>query len=63
MMDIEPLRKRKISGELYTRRSPIIQFIDKSLQWPFDDLLGRASIRDRHHSEYVPSEVLVYYLR
>ena len=52
-MNIEPLRKRKISGELYTRRSPTIQFIDKSLQWPFDDLLDRASIRDRRHAAWV----------
>lgn len=60
---IEPLRKRKTSGELYTRRSPTIQYIENSLQWSFDDLLNRASIRDRRHSDYVPSEVLVYYLR
>ncbi len=62
-MSIEPLRKRKISGELYTRRSPTIQYIEKSLHWSFDDLLDRASIRDRNRGEYVPSEVLVYYLR
>lgn len=62
-MSIEPLRKRKTSGELYMRRSPTIQYIEKSLQWPFDELLNRASTRDRRHSEYVPSEVLVYYLR
>lgn len=62
-MDIEPLRKRKTSGELYKRRSPTRQYIEKSLQWPFDDLLDRASIRDRRRSDYVPSEVLVYHLR
>lgn len=62
-MDIDPLRKRKTSGELYTRRSPIIQYIERCLHWTFDDLLDRASIRDRRHSDYVPSEVLVYHLR
>lgn len=62
-MRIEPLRKRKTSGELYTRRSPTTQFIEKSLQWPFDKLVERASIRDRRHSDYVPSEALVFYLR
>ncbi|MEQ8401346.1 MAG: hypothetical protein RIE06_15535 [Roseibium album] len=62
-MDIDPLRKRKTSGELYTRRSPTLQYIEKSFHWSFDDLLNRASIRDRRHSEYVPSELLVYYLR
>jgi len=62
-MDIDPLRKRKTSGELYTRRSPTIVFIKKSLHWSFDDRLDRALIPDRRRSEYVPSEVLVYYLR
>lgn len=58
-----PLKKRKTDGELYTRRSPTMQYIEKSLQWPFDELLDHASIRDRRHNDYVPSEVLVYYLR
>ncbi len=62
-MSIEPLRKRKTNGELYTRRSPTKQYIEKSLDWSFEDLLDRASIRDRRHSDYIPSEVLVYYLR
>ncbi|WP_306046577.1 hypothetical protein [Nioella sp. MMSF_3534] len=62
-MVVQPLKKRKIGGELYTRRPPTMQYIEKSVQWPFDELLNRASIRDRRHSEYVPSEVLVYYLR
>ena len=62
-MNIEPLRKRKGSGELYTRRPPTIDFIEESLRWPFDDLLERAAIRDRRHDDYVPSEVLVYHLR
>ncbi len=62
-MDIEPLRKRKTSGEIYTRRPLITEFIERSLQWPFEDLLERASIRDRRHSDYVPSEVLVCHLR
>lgn len=44
-MDIEPLRKRKTSGEIYTRRPLITEFIKKSLQWPFEDLLERAPIR------------------
>jgi hypothetical protein len=60
---IEPLRKRKIGGDLYTRRSPIIGLIATSLTWSFDYLLGRAAIRDRRNDEYVPSEILVYHLR
>ncbi|MEL6244358.1 MAG: hypothetical protein AAFQ85_03325 [Pseudomonadota bacterium] len=62
-MNIEPLQKRKTSGELYTRRSPTLQYIETSSHWSFSDLLDRASIRDRRHSNYVPSEVLVYHLR
>ena len=62
-MDIEPLRKRKINGELYIRRSPIMQYIEKSFHCSFSDLLDCASMRDRRHSNYVPSEVLVYHLR
>jgi DNA-directed RNA polymerase specialized sigma24 family protein len=62
-MNIEPLRKRKVGGELYTRRTQTIASIEKSLQCSFDDLIGQASIRDRRHSDYVPSEVLVYHLR
>ena len=60
---IEPLRKHKSTGERYTRRSPIIDFIERSRAWPLADLLQRAAIRDRRGSDYVPSEVLVYYLR
>ncbi|WP_404406941.1 RNA polymerase sigma factor [Pelagibacterium halotolerans] len=62
-MYIDPLRKCKESGELYTRRANIIDFICKSLDWPFDEFLRRAEIKDRRHSDYVPSEVLVYHLR
>ncbi len=60
---IEPLRKRKTNGEIYTRRSPIISQIATSLAWSFADLLDRAVIRDRRNNEYVPSEVIVYHLR
>lgn len=60
---IEPLRKHKSTGERYTRRSPIIDFIARSSAWPFADLLQRAANTDRRDSDYVPSEVLVYHLR
>jgi hypothetical protein len=62
-MHIDPLQKRKESGELYTRRPPVTHLIEKSLDWPFDELLRRAEIKDRRHSDYVPSEVLVHHLR
>jgi len=63
MVSVEPLRKRSSNGELYFRRPSIVDFIKASLDWPFDELLNRATIRDRRHEEYVPSEVLVYHLR
>lgn len=62
-MSLEPLRKRKITGQLYTRRPLIIEFFETSLSWSFEELMDRAEIRDRRHSQYVPSEVLVCYLR
>ena len=62
-MDIDPVRKRNGSSEIYTRRRPVAELIKKSLQWPFEDVLDRAAIRRRDHSDYVPSEVLVYHLR
>jgi hypothetical protein len=62
-MSIEPLRKRTTGGELYTRRAETVAFIKLSLEWVFEELLDRASIRDRRHNDYVPSEVLLYHLR
>lgn len=62
-MQIEPLRKRTVEGELYTRRPETVGFIKVSLEWPFDELLERSANRDRRHAEYIPSEVLLYYLR
>lgn len=44
-MNIEPLRKRKTSGELYTWRLPIMHYIEKGFHWSFSDLLDCASIR------------------
>lgn len=62
-MSIQPLRKRTKDGKLYTRREAVVGVIQKSLEWGFEDLLERASIRSRWHADYVPSEVLLYHLR
>lgn len=62
-MSIEPLKKRTKEGDLYTRRADTVDFIKLSLEWTFEVLLQRASIRDRRDAEYVPSEVLLYHLR
>ncbi|MCY4189730.1 MAG: hypothetical protein OXD42_00090, partial [Rhodospirillaceae bacterium] len=62
-MTIDTLRKCTSSGKLYTRRAPTTDFINQSLEWPFEELLDRAAIKDRRHEHYVPSEVLVYHIR
>lgn len=62
-MSIQPLRKRTKDGKLYLRRQDILEFIRLSQEWPFKVLLEKASVRDRRHSDYVPSEVLLYHLR
>ena len=62
-MSIEPLRKRTRDGKLYTRQEDILEFIRLSQQWSFEELLDKASVRDRRHDDYVPSEVLLYHLR
>lgn len=62
-MRIEPLRKRTANGELYTRRDEIVAFIRLSQEWPFNELLDKAAMRDRRHADYVPSKVLLYHLR
>ena len=40
-----------------------MEFIRVSQEWPLDILLDKASVRDRRHNDYVPSEVLLYHLR
>ena len=62
-MRIEPLRKCKASGEVYSRRSSITDFIASTNAWSFNDFMKRAAVRDRRNDEFVPSEVLVYFLR
>jgi len=62
-MCIEPLRKRTGEGKLYTRRDDTVASIKLSLEWAFDELLDKAAIRDRRHTSYIPSEVLLYHLR
>jgi len=62
-MSIEKLRKKKKNGQLYNRPATIEAYIAQTLDWPFDRLIEQATIHDRRHAEYVPSEVLLYHLR
>lgn len=61
--EVPPLRKCTQRGERYVRLQPIeamlVEFIDVS----FDVLLEQAFISDRRCPDYIPSEVLVHWIR
>lgn len=60
---VTPLRKRRLSGELYVR-DPIVEALIAELAvLPRDELIVRAAIRKRSDPGYVPSECLVYFVR
>jgi hypothetical protein len=60
---IEPLRKRTLEGEPYTRRSAVeAKLLDLSSLSP-KELLIRCEIREQTDPSYVPSECLVYFVR
>ena len=61
--DIPPLRKRTKEGKLYRRPPEIEEAILDTLELPFDDFMERAKQKNRKHTEYLPSEVLVYRIR
>lgn len=48
---------------LYTRRAETKALIHTCLELTFEELCDRAAISTRTHSDYIPSEVLVYLLR
>lgn len=60
---ITPLRKRRLSGELYQRDPKIEALIAALAVLPRDALIARAGITKRSDSGYVPSECLVYFIR
>ena len=60
---IPPLRKVSPAGDLYARRPAIETLIGHCCEMPFEALIERAGIKDRRHPDYLPSEVLVHYLR
>ena len=63
MSDLPPLRKRSEAGALYKRRAETEALIQACRDLSFEQLCDRAEISARTHSEYIPSEVLVYFLR
>lgn len=60
---VTPLRKRRLSGELYTRGPKIETLIGELAVLSRDALIARAEIKRRSDPGYVPSECLVYFIR
>ncbi|MTW18375.1 DNA-binding response regulator [Rhodoplanes serenus] len=60
---VAPLRKRRLSGELYRRDPKIEALIAELAVLPRDELIARAEITKRSDPGYIPSECLVYFIR
>ena len=60
---VTPLRKRRLSGELYERDPKIEALIAELAILPRDELIARAAITKRYDPRYIPSECLVYFIR
>lgn len=60
---IPPLRKYRLSGELYERDPKIEALIAELAVLPRDELIARAKITKRLAPGYIPSECLVYFIR
>lgn len=61
--EIRPLRKRRLTGELYQRPPEVEALITELALLPRDELIARAAITKRSDSGYVPSECIVYFIR
>ncbi|MBX5177318.1 response regulator transcription factor [Rhizobium lentis] len=61
--DIAPLRKRRLTGELYERDGKVEILLAELAALPRDELIARAAITKRSDPGYVPSECLVYFIR
>ncbi|MBA3880418.1 MAG: response regulator receiver protein [Sphingobium sp.] len=60
---VAPLRKRRLSGELYGRDPKIEALIAELADRPRDELVARAEVTKRSDPSYIPSECLVYFIR
>lgn len=63
MINLKPLRKKSKEGILYTRRPRTEVLIHECNELSSVELQSRAEISLRSHSDYIPSETLVYFLR
>jgi hypothetical protein len=60
---VTPLRKRRLSGELYERDPKIKALVTELVALSRDELIARAAITKRSDPRYVPSECLIYFIR
>nr|WP_306917226.1 DNA-binding response regulator [Rhizobium mesoamericanum] len=60
---VAPLRKRRLTGEVYERDRKVETLIAELAAMPRYELIGRAAITKRSDPAYVPSECLVYFIR
>ncbi|OKO87646.1 response regulator receiver protein [Bradyrhizobium sp. NAS80.1] len=60
---VTPLRKRRLSGELYERDPKVEALISELAVLPRHELIAKAEITKRSDPGYVPSECLVYFIR
>ena len=60
---ITPLRKRRPTGELYTRPPEIESMLEEFASLSRDELLERARVTRPSDPAYIPSECLVYLVR
>jgi len=58
-----PLRKRRPTGELYTRTAETRAKLSELLALSRDELISRCGIRRRDDPLYVPSECILYFVR
>ena len=60
---IEPLRKRKLDGTLYTRPADVEALLPTLAALPNGELVTRCAITDRSDPLYVPSECVLHFVR
>lgn len=60
---VAPLRKRRLSGELYERDPKVESLIGELAALPYKALITKAAVVSRSDPSYVPSECLVYFIR
>lgn len=60
---LTPLTKKRGNGDLYERFPKTDAIIEQLIALPRDEVVRRLAHRSRTHTEFVPSECLIYLLR